>query len=81
MAKRPAFDHCKSCGAEIYWLRTERGKWVPLDAVPVPDGNVIVGDDGTARYVARHAAELPPDVPRYVSHFSSCPQAQEWRKR
>lgn len=32
---------CKSCGAELEWARTTEGHSIPLDRVPVPDGNII----------------------------------------
>ena len=41
---------CRSCEAPIWWVKTERGKNMPVNA------------DGT-------------------SHFSSCPEANKWRRR
>ena len=73
---------CRSCGAPVRFVpMAGTGRLNPLDAEPTANGNVVVGVDGVGRYVARHAAELPPDVPRYVSHFSSCPDRDAWRKR
>jgi len=40
---------CRGCGADIYWIKTTRGKNLPLD----PDGR---------------------------AHFSSCPNAEDFRR-
>ncbi len=80
---------CRSCTAPIVWARTRAGKSMPLDRDPVVDGNVtVVGWDGAV------AASTPivvvgqlglEDVPmsewRYVSHFSTCPDAASHRRR
>jgi hypothetical protein len=34
-------SECKSCGAELEWARTVEGHRIPLDKVPVPDGNIL----------------------------------------
>jgi hypothetical protein len=31
---------CRSCNAEIVWASTAQGKFMPVDAESVPDGNV-----------------------------------------
>lgn len=73
---------CRSCGAEMMWARAENsGKRIPLDAEPTPTGNVILcgyGEDVVCRYLKK---DEPHDGNRYTSHFASCPQAQQWRKR
>ena len=68
---------CRSCGAEIIWCRTEQGKNMPVDLNKRPDGNLVLEDvegDTIARYVPKGEGE-------YVSHFSTCGQAADWRKR
>ena len=42
--------HCRSCGAEVLWCFTPKGKKAPIDR----DGR---------------------------SHFATCPQADQWRRR
>jgi hypothetical protein len=32
---------CRSCGAPIRWVVTEKGKRIPLDRDPQPDGNIV----------------------------------------
>ena len=78
---------CRSCGAPILWVRTERDKRMPLDAAPVPAtaqrGTFVLRDKGSAEgplAIAATPAQLPGEV-YYVSHFSTCPQAAEHRRQ
>jgi hypothetical protein len=67
---------CRSCGAPVVWVWSSAGKAMPLDAVPVPDGmfQLVDGRAWTVR------SDLQPG-PRYTSHFATCPQAYDWRRR
>lgn len=66
---------CRSCGAPILWARTVQGKAIPLDAQRSERGNIELRG-GTAHYVTPDInAEL-----RYISHFATCPQADQHRK-
>lgn len=70
------------------WARTTNGKRMPIDAedqggwlVPkqVDAGNVLLDsgswpDDAVVRIVAAGAG-------RHASHFSTCPDSDEWRRR
>jgi hypothetical protein len=70
---------CKSCGAQIEWVRTESGKAMPLDIDPVDDGNLVVVGGVASKWTPElDAAGIPP--PRRVSHFVTCPNAGDWRK-
>ena len=83
---------CRSCGAPIEWVRTTNGETMPLDPDPRDDGNLArTGSRSTTRTgsevdVVRYVdpADLPlpgldpPD--RYVSHFTTCPDADQWRR-
>lgn len=76
---------CRSCGAEIAWAIT-RGteKPMPLDALPVTDGNVAVSRDGAGNLMARVLAAgegARSDEKLGRSHFATCPQADSWRTR
>lgn len=65
---------CKTCGARILWSKTARGRPIPLDEEPVKGGNIRI-ENGTALYV-----KPEPEVERFVSHFSSCPQRAQHRR-
>lgn len=74
---------CKSCGAEIIWVPTESGKMMPCDAKPISyreDDNgslTLVTSDGR---VIKAKADATSDTFGYISHFATCPSANEWRK-
>ena len=73
-------SRCKSCDAAILWaVSAVTGKRMPLDADPVPDGNLLLDAEGKIHVLTADAATVP-GVKRYVSHFATCPQADDWRK-
>ena len=82
---------CRACGAPIVWAESERGRMMPIDAEPSPRGNLIkIGvaervDPLRRRYstvpiVGVVAADDPSPAERYLSHFASCPHADQLRK-
>jgi len=74
--RESAMSTCRSCNAPILWARSAKGKRrpMPLDPEPVPGGNVELVD-GEAWVV-----KPDPNVPRYVSHFATCPNAGQHRR-
>lgn len=44
---------CKACGAQVLLVETLKGKTVPLDPDPRDDGNVVLDNDGRARWLSR----------------------------
>lgn len=77
---------CRSCRAPIRWAITDaNNKPMPIDPEPVADGNlwVVEWERGTPRMgVALSGDGVPAHVPfRYVSHFVTCPDRDEWRKK
>lgn len=77
--------NCRSCAAPIRWGQTEGGNRIPLDPEPAEDGNVVVLRmvGGTPQIkVYGYRGDIPASVPfRYRSHFVTCPQGKEWRKK
>ncbi|MCI4360649.1 MAG: hypothetical protein L3J91_03015, partial [Thermoplasmata archaeon] len=82
-------EMCRSCKAAIRWAVSVKGKRIPLDADPLPDGNLRLYRPDPMGHVLR----LPPSraifVPRpervegellFVTHFATCPYAEEHRK-
>lgn len=55
---------CKSCGMPVVWFRTKNGKRMPVDAETTKPAD----------------AEHQLDLARHRSHFSTCRDADEWRK-
>lgn len=66
---------CKSCGAAILWALTDNGKRMPVNAEPVENGNLLLvaDEDGPRAIYATQGT--------HVSHFATCPYAENWRKR
>lgn len=86
--KLPAYSRCSSCQAPIVWCTTyATGARMPLDPDPVIGGNVRVLDlhrDPPLVKVTGAAIDLfdeQDDGTRYVSHFVSCPNADEHRRK
>lgn len=79
-------SQCESCGARILWARTGSDKLMPVDAEPVPDGNVEIDESPTDVPDFRRAKvwgtahRWPDGMPRYRAHFVTCPQASSWRR-
>lgn len=77
---------CRSCSATVYWvIWPDSGKRMPVDAQPVPDGNIILTHRVAVNQLwAAQAAKLDPELlktrKRYVSHFSTCPDSKAHRK-
>jgi len=75
-------SRCRSCFAEIVWVKTQSGKSMPLDPLATAEGNVTVDERGVARVrVGRdREVELERGASLYTSHFVTCPEAERWRR-
>lgn len=62
-------SNCKGCGAIIIWIKTEKGKNMPIDAKPIK-GYIIM--PGFSNYVLY-------DV--HLSHWGTCPKAKDFKKK
>lgn len=78
---------CRGCGKEIAFIKTEKGKTMPVDPEPMyftPAGgpNTYVMIDGTIQrgreteYGDKGSAWIG-----YRSHFANCPAADRFRQR
>ena len=76
---------CKTCGADIFWALTENGKPMPIDAVSTDNGNLECVWDHNGRVLAHVIAplflQMQTEAPRYTSHFATCPDADEHRRK
>lgn len=62
---------CKGCGAEIEWFITPNGRKSPMSVVPLDKSGAVVQPGSLVRpfrFVRR-------------SHFSDCPNREDFRKR
>ncbi len=64
---------CKSCGADILWVKMLSGKSMPLDMPP--EKRIVLSDHGDA------TSEYGAVEDTYVSHFATCPNAAAHRKK
>lgn len=76
-------SYCRSCKAKIEWVELESGKMHPVDpdSISARDcelGDRLVTDDGM---IITIKAETDDDLHGYVSHFSTCPDADHWRNK
>jgi len=61
---------CRSCGASIEWAELTSGKRHPFDAVVVDNvQESLIG------------GRLVEEVDSSCSHFVSCPQAADWKRK
>jgi hypothetical protein len=84
-------DTCKSCGAPIIWACTCKGKAMPVDAEPNPEGNVMltrrIGMEPLATVKGKgKAADLCARLGGgiasvHTSHFATCPNAAAHRRQ
>jgi hypothetical protein len=68
----------------MFWARSPKGKNMPLDATPHPEGKWMIeeGDEGKPNAVKAsntHGA-LEGDMARYNCHFETCPNADQHRR-
>jgi hypothetical protein len=70
---------CRDCGATIEWVKTARGKNMPLDLEPAQNRTVVAGEpgnavvgDGVVYVLGTGSSILLGEVLR-VPHFGSCP--------
>jgi hypothetical protein len=75
-------DRCKSCNAPIFWARTDKGRAMPLDLKPVAGASIIVtGPTTDLRAHVLKDGEVDHGFVRYTSHFATCPQAKQHRRK
>ena len=84
---------CRSCRADVLWvhmmcLGVASSKPSPVDCAPSIDGNIEVKSGKKSnklygRVLNRPGRESARAVGTslFVSHFATCPQADDWRKR
>ena len=78
-------NKCKSCGAEIIWIKMAGGKSMPCNPQKISYRNTFPAGDMTLitpeGKIAKGTMELDSDTYGYESHFATCPAAAFHRKR
>lgn len=72
-------SNCNGCRAPVVWAVTPAGKSMPVDPDPTDNGNLVL-TLGTPPRVRPPELTDDPDGPRWVSHFATCPQSEDFRK-
>ncbi len=73
---------CRSCEAPILWAVTVKGRRIPLDAQPAHDGNIRLEDQGRFQPpIAIIVTGRIENQTLYKSHFATCPNAANHRKK
>lgn len=80
---------CRGCGATIEWVRMKSGKAMPVDPEPVfveeEGSQVFVTDEGDTITGWRAWPQTPEEKARmtvaYIPHWSTCPEARQFRRR
>jgi hypothetical protein len=72
-------DICRGCPAKIFWVKTDAGKMMPVDAEPTTtssDAYVLYGPDGKR-------VTGPPGSSRtgHVPHWSTCPVREQFKRQ
>lgn len=81
---RARLGPCKSCRAAIWWAVTIHDKSTPMDADPSEDGCWVVDgttENGAPRVRLSEPLTDPPKTSRFKSHWATCPNADQHRKR
>lgn len=80
-------SECRSCGAEIEWVVVSKsGKNMPIDVIPTDTGNIAklpTTDAATGNKLVEYVMQggmLGDHRELYVSHFATCPNADQHRK-
>lgn len=73
---------CKGCGAPITWAKTRDGKNLPLQKCPVYEIDWSRNDETEGPFAGSYQAHaLKIERETYVSHFLTCPKANDFSKR
>ena len=78
--------YCRTCGAEIKFIKMKSGKWNPVDIqkrTVKKDGGkeTLITEEGELIRGTFASVEECANGTGYISHFSTCPNASQFRKR
>lgn len=78
----PRLEKCSSCSSLVFFATSERGRPIPMNPLPVQDGNMALRWADGILLMARVLSESERegyDGPLYVTHFLTCPFAGHHR--
>lgn len=75
---------CRKCGAEIRFVQTKSGKYMPVDPdrKPYREGGstVYITTDGQLIHGAEPFGPEPVDGYGYTPHWATCPNAEDFKR-
>ena len=81
-------SRCRGCGAEIVFVKSEKGKFIPCDPKMVPywerpgaAGKVVLQQNGKVISCDFEGPRHELTGFGYISHFSTCPRANAFRRK
>jgi len=63
---------CKSCGAEIFFLKTSRGKIIPVNSETISEQDKLLIRKNQTVYF---------DYKIHTAHFATCPDSERFRRK
>ena len=83
---------CKSCGKPIGWMKMSSERMMPLDPEvkhftlwtdgdPKEEKKIFITDHGTVFAGIEVDADEPDTLAGRISHFATCPNADQHRKK
>lgn len=72
---------CRSCKASIYWGVTKSGANMPVDVKMVKEGTRFEMDESVNPPHLRTIKNADLDQPGHASHFATCPNANQHRRK
>ena len=78
--------NCRSCGAEIKFIKLKSGKWNPVDPtkrtmIEGAGKEVLVTELGEVVHGTFASIDEGANRSGYISHFATCPNANQHRSR
>jgi len=79
---------CRGCGAAIVWIKTPAGKNMPCEAGAVyyrrqddAPGWLVLSDGSVVHGVVLNDLSEHPTGTGYIPHWSTCPQAESFKRK
>jgi len=73
--------NCRGCGAEIKFIKLESGKFNPVDTELLSIQDNFINPDEMVVNKNGKTGRLKNLTEGYISHYSTCPNADDFRKR
>jgi hypothetical protein len=65
-------NHCQSCNANIVFLKTKKGGYIPVNKSSLTPSDLIV---------LRNKGSLSFRYGEHITHFATCPNASKHRRK